>query len=275
MIRSLTAGALVGVIASLALADGGPLDGRDVVFLGEQHDNAEHHLRQAQLVEQISPTALVLEMLTPLQAAQITPELAGDETALEAALDWNASGWPDFAMYYPIFAAAPDAAWYGAALDREAAQAVMSDGAPQVFGPDAVNYGLDRDLAPDQQAARLALQKAAHCDMMPEEMLPVMVEIQRVRDALLARAAAQALEETGGPVVVITGNGHARRDWGAPALLALARPGVSIAALGQGEEAFGAPDGVFDVVELTGNVDRGDPCAAFTNGAPRTDGGND
>ncbi|SNR47750.1 Haem-binding uptake, Tiki superfamily, ChaN [Puniceibacterium sediminis] len=246
-----------------------------MVFLGEQHDNAEHHARQAQLVKQIAPKALVFEMLTNTQAARITPELVADETALEAALDWNASGWPDFAMYYPIFAAGPEAVWYGAGLPRDAAQQVMSEGATVVFGPEAPDYGLDQELTADQQGAREALQKTAHCDMMPEEMLPVMVEIQRVRDAMLASAAAQALEDTGGPVVVITGNGHARRDWGAPALLALAHPGISLATFGQGEESFGAPDGGFDVIEVTGDVDRGDPCAAFQDGRPQTDGGDD
>ena len=37
----------------------------DVVFLGEIHDNAAHHARQAQLVAQIKPVALVFEMLSP------------------------------------------------------------------------------------------------------------------------------------------------------------------------------------------------------------------
>ncbi len=265
-------GALVALIASAATADGGFFAGQDVIFLGEQHDNAAHHARQAELVDQIAPRALVFEMLTPEQAAEVTPTLAGDEAALKSALGWSESGWPDFAMYYPIFAAAPAARYYGAALPREQAQEVMSAGALEVFGPDAPEYGLDVELAPEDQAKREALQFEAHCEMMPQEMLPVMVDIQRLRDALLARAAAEAFEETGGPVVVITGNGHARMDWGAPALLELARPGIHIAALGQGEESFGAPDGGFDAVEITPDVDRGDPCAAFHDGTSQMGG---
>lgn len=237
--------------------------GKDVVFLGEQHDNPAHHARQAALVAEIAPAALVFEMLTPQQAALVTPELIADEAGLEGALGWADSGWPDFAMYYPIFAAAPEAAYFGAALPREEARRVMGEGVRAVFGDEAALYGLDQPLPPEQQETREALQLSAHCDAMPAEMLPMMVDIQRLRDARLAQEALAALEQTGGPVVVITGNGHARLDWGAPAALALAAPDVTVASFGQGEARFGAPDGGFDMVDITEDVERDDPCAAF------------
>jgi uncharacterized iron-regulated protein len=131
------------------------------------------------------------------------------------------------------------------------------------FRGDAVAYGLDLPLAENEQAAQEALQFAAHCDAMPKEMLPVMVDIQRLRDAELAFSAREAFDALGGPVVVITGNGHARKDWGAPVYLLSADPTLSVAALGQGEDDTGAPEGMFDLVESASPVDRGDPCAAF------------
>lgn len=234
-----------------------------VLFLGEQHDNAAHHLRQAELVAELAPRALVYEMLTPEQADSVTPGLIGDAAALEATLGWTDSGWPDFSMYHPIFAAAPYAAVVGAAVPRDRARQVMSDGIVTAFGDQAARFGLDQPLPAEQQEAREALQLAAHCDAMPPEMLPIMVDIQRFRDARLAQAALDALRTHGAPVVVITGNGHARIDWGAPAALALAAPEVTIFALGQGEVSMGAPQGRFDSVEIGPDVDRGDPCEAF------------
>lgn len=94
-------------------------------------------------------------------------------------------------------------------------------------------------------------------------MLPVMVDIQRLRDASLAEAALTALAVHGAPVVVITGNGHARPDWGAPAMIASAEPDVSVFSLGQAEEGGPKLDQGFDMVEIAPPVDRGDPCAAF------------
>ena len=250
------------IFAPTALVAGGVFDGADVVFLGELHDNAAHHQRQAVYVADIAPTALVFEMLTQAQADLVTPELAADEAAMEVALGWNASGWPDFSMYYPIFAAAPEAVIYGAAVPRDVARRAMETGMAEAFRGDAEAYGLTVPLPQDQQAAREALQLAAHCDAMPAEMLPVMVDIQRLRDAELAYSAVQAFEAHGGPVVVITGNGHARMDWGAPVYLMAAAPGLRVMSLGQGEEDV-PPSGLFDLVESAPEVDRGDPCAAF------------
>jgi hypothetical protein len=119
----------------------------------------------------------------------------------------------------------------------------------------------DRPLDPEEQAAREAEQQEAHCNALPDEILPGFVEAQRLRDAALAEAALAALEDTGAPVVVVTGNGHARTDWGVPALLAWRRRGA-VFALGQFEAE---PDGEvpFDAWTVADPVDRPDPCAAF------------
>ena len=233
----------------------------DVVVLGEMHDNPVHHANQAQAVAALAPSAIVFEMLTPEQAAKVTPVLRADRAALEQALGWADTGWPDFAMYHPIFTAS-DAAIYGAALPREQVRRAVGEGAAAVFGEQAAAYGLTDPLPGDQQQEREDLQRDAHCDALPETLLPGMVEAQRLRDAAFARTVAQAVAETGGPVAVITGNGHARRDWGLPAALALAAPGLSLISVGQLEEApeEGAP---YDFWLVTEAAERGDPCAGL------------
>jgi uncharacterized iron-regulated protein len=139
---------------------------------------------------------------------------------------------------------------------------VFDGGLAESFGDGAATYGLTEPLPETEQAAREALQMAAHCDALPEEMLPGMVAVQRLRDAVLARAVVQAMEETGGPVAVITGNGHARRDRGVPSYLGRVAPDLEVFVLGQTED--GAPlQGGFDEVVSTPAVDRPDPCAAF------------
>lgn len=235
-----------------------------VVVMGEVHDNPDHHATQASLVAQIRPTAIVFEMLTPDQTDRITPENRTDQNDLATVLGWAESGWPDFAMYYPIFAAAPEAAIYGAAVPRDAARAAMQAGIADSFGPDAQAYGLADALPADQQAAREDLQQTAHCNAMPAEMLPAMVDLQRLRDAVLARETLRAMDATGGPVVLITGNGHARRDWGVPAYIAQLRPDLEVLSIGQQEDGQGAPGG-FDILLSAPAVDRPDPCEAFRN----------
>jgi uncharacterized iron-regulated protein len=109
---------------------------------------------------------------------------------------------------------------------------------------------------------RKTLQFEAHCEAMPLEMMGGMVEAQRLRDAVFAETVLETLAAEGAPVVLVTGNGHARRDWGVPAYLALAAPDVSVITVGQGEGGT-RPDGGFDAVFDAAPVDRPDPCAAF------------
>ncbi|MDQ2094658.1 ChaN family lipoprotein [Rhodalgimonas zhirmunskyi] len=270
----LTASAATGLVAGLlgaaraevtlppAVIEG--LAGAEVAFLGEVHDNAQAHLAQAAALRAAAPKAVVFEMLSPEQAARLTPEARGDVAALGDVLGWEEAGWPDFTIYAPIFAALGEARAYGAAVPREAARGVMQTGIAAAFGTEAVRYGLDQPLGAQEQAARETFQMEAHCNALPEEMLPVMVDIQRYRDAALARAVAQALQDTGGPVAVITGNGHARRDWGAPVYVARALPEAVIFTLGVGEP--GGPEGRFDAVIEVPAAEREDPCAAFDKG---------
>jgi uncharacterized iron-regulated protein len=61
---------------------------------------------------------------------------------------------------------------------------------------------------------------------------------------------------------VITGNGHAREDWGVPAYLSTLRPDLDVLTIGQQEDGSGAP-GDFDAFLSAPAVDRPDPCAVF------------
>ncbi|MEI4473168.1 ChaN family lipoprotein [Frigidibacter sp. MR17.24] len=234
--------------------------GAQVVLLGEIHDNPDHHRLQAAAVAAVRPAALVFEMLEPAQVAAAAGIARDDAPALSRAFSWQASGWPDFAMYAPIFAAAPGAALYAGGLPRDEVRRAVTDGAAAVFGAGAARFGLDRPLSVEAQIAAEDQQFRAHCEAMPRDMMAGMVEAQRLRDAALARAALQALDETGGPVVVIAGAGHAARD-AVPAALALAAPGLRPLSVGQTETDD--PDAPFDLWAQSPAPAREDPCASF------------
>ncbi len=236
----------------------------DIVLLGEVHDNPAHHVTQTELVTRLQPAALVFEMLTDAQAQSVTPQMREDADALANVLNWADSGWPDFSMYHPIFTAAPTAVVFGAAVPRPVARAAMETGLADAFGEEAGLYGLNQALDEAEQTQRERLQFEAHCEALPEELLPAMVDIQRLRDARLAQAAAAALAQTGGPVVIITGNGHARGDWGVPRYLRRVVPDAVLFTLGQSEGKQVLP-GAFDAVIDAAIVERPDPCDAFRN----------
>lgn len=232
----------------------------DVVFLGEVHDNPAHHTHQARAVAVIKPKALVFEMILPDQVAAI-PSDRSDAAAMAAALTWEARGWPDFTMYHPIFTAAPDARIYGADVPQSDLARAMDEGAAAILPDD--RFGLATPLATDAQEDMETALWAAHCYAIPRDAMTPMVQAQRLRDASLARAALVALEETGGPVVVITGTEHARTDRGAAAVLRRADPSVRVLSIGQLEGRPESPP-PFDLWLVTEGVpSRGNPCEAF------------
>jgi uncharacterized iron-regulated protein len=242
MHSALRGAALALLLAAPAVAQ--TLPPADIYVLGEVHDNPDHHANQARLVREIAPNALVFEMLDPDQAARLTPDTPRDPETLDPLLGWSESGWPDIAMYAPIMAD-PTIPVLGAAGDPG----------------DLSAYALDTPLPAEQQAEREALQAAAHCDMLPADILPGFVARQRALDAQFAAGTLAALDNHGPPVVLITGNGHARTDWGVPAAIASVRPEVEVVALIQTEGGAGALPG--DMVLDAPAPERGDPCAAF------------
>lgn len=244
--------ALLLCLAAPALAD----TRADIVILGEVHDNADAHLGQAQAIADLRPTAVVFEMLTAENGAKADADRAG------VAQIWESANWPAYDIYAPIFDALGEARIIGAAAPRETVRAVYSEGAAALFGPDAARFGLDTPLPADQQAAREQMQFEAHCDAMPLEMMGGMVDVQRYRDAFFARAALEALDRFGPPVAVIAGNGHARIDWGIPAMIATAAPEVTTHAIGFVE---GDTDMPFDDMRRVPPAEREDPCVSLTS----------
>lgn len=244
--------------------------GADVIVIGEIHDNSKHHDNQAAIVAALDPEALVFEMIPQAAEDEVNAlrESGADPGAIARALDWNNSGWPDFDYYASILAAAPKARVFGAEQTRADVKRATVEGAAGVFGPDASTYGLDKPLPPEEQQAREREMAAAHCDKLPSEVLPGLVEAQRLRDAGLADAALWARTMTGdGQVVVIAGNSHADRARGVPALIATAAPDVKVLSVGQFESEPADPDGYDDVLIAPAPA-RGDPCAGLTAAEP-------
>ena len=78
------------------------------VLIGEVHDNVDHHLLQAWLIEQIAARAkpaIVMEMISSEQSQILKDYLSNpnaEPAGIGLALDWANSGWPDWSYYQPI-----------------------------------------------------------------------------------------------------------------------------------------------------------------------------
>jgi uncharacterized iron-regulated protein len=265
---------------------GGLARGR-FVLLGEKHDDADHHRLQARLVQALVAAgrrpAVLFEMLDAEQAPALSRFLQShpaDASGLDAAVDWAASGWPDWAWYRPIADAALAARLPIAAanLSRATARRLARQGLGALDPGEAAALGLDHRLAA-VIAARMADEvREAHCGTVSEPALSRMVLVQRARDATMGARMVETGREGG--AVLIAGFGHARIDQGVPAQLVRQAPDRSAVSLAFLEVSAGLIepgayaamfDGAilpFDYVWFTPRVDDIDPCEKFKEQLP-------
>ena len=246
----------------------------DFVLIGESHGNRDHHRLQARIVSALQrdarrQRAVAFEMISADRQLEVVEYLAanpGDAAGLGAAVDWAASGWPDWALYEPIARAAlaNGAQIVAADLDQEQRRAVFEQGARALRTSFVQRTGLDRDFpAPLTSDLRDEL-RAAHCDRAAPEVIGGMYQVQRARDAMLADRLAAASGRAGG--ILIAGNGHVRTDRGVPWYLGRLKPAARTLSIGllevQDDLRRPPPDLPYDYVWFTPRAAGGqDPCA--------------
>lgn len=197
------------------------------IFLGENHDNPDHHHLQAWvlrgLIQKGRTPAIVFEMIEETRQSALTKYQMNnrlDASGLGAAVGWGKTGWPAWSKYQPI-----------ADVAFEAESPIIA-GSPAKHGKSLTiarrtRLGLDAPLTMGQRDAMLETIDAGHCRLVPKRHLEPMVSIQRARDAVLADNAYKASVDgdRNRGVVLIVGANHARKDYAAPTVLDRLHPG--------------------------------------------------
>jgi uncharacterized iron-regulated protein len=260
------------------------LAAHELLLLGEKHDNPDHHRLQARilnaLVERGRRPAVAFEMLSVDVAPALAEALADSPVTpdeLRAAVRWDESHGLAWSLYAPVFETALRARLpiFAADLPKRWLDSLREEGALGLERDGVERLALDEPLPPQTHRAFAEEIRTAHCDHAPEGQLEKMIDIQRARDAQLARVLLEAASAGGDGAVLIAGTGHARTDRGVPVYLkrwsASARvasvglrevSGERLDARGELERAFGA-DVPFDYVWFTPRVDDLDPCEKF------------
>lgn len=261
------------------------LSGARFALIGEKHDNPEHHRIQARLVAQIVAAgrrpSLVFEMLTASQQPAIDTYLAQhpqDASGLGPAVDWDSSGWPDWALYQPIVEAGLPAETpvLAGGLDRDTIRGVARNGAEDIGRDRMHRLRLDEPIAGAMRAEMRDEIYVSHCEQLPKSMLDPMVTVTLAKDAVMAeRLIEGAALPDRDSAVLIAGDGHVRADRGVPWHLRRLAPRAAIVTVGileviAGEkeptdyaEADGGAALPYDFVWFTPRVDDKDPCEVF------------
>ena len=253
----------------------------EFVLLGEKHDNPDHHRLQAEVLRGLIAAgrrpAVGFEMFSLDDAGAIAKHLArapSDAAGLGPAVNWQKSGWPDWAMYQPIAEAALAAKLTIVATNLPLATARQMSRDGLALEPSVRRaLGLDRPLSDAVLATMAADIRNSHCGYGSAESVQTMVQVQRARDAQMAQSLSAAASADG--AVLVAGAGHVRNDYGIPVYLTARAPGRRVVTIAfvEVDELEPEPDkyllagaagrAPFDYLWFTPRLDDEDACEKF------------
>jgi uncharacterized iron-regulated protein len=250
----------------------GRLQGDSIALLGEVHDSAVLQSLRFQILKRAIAVgwrpAIAMEQFdrasqSNIDAARAIRPLDADYLIDQATGRGGArtSGW-NWTYYRPYVALALQyhLPLLAANLSRSDAERIVNHGYAAVFDSATIR-SLGLDLAPRDL---LTLQEnevnEGHCHLLPATLLPGMARAQLARDAWMA-AVLRAHAASG--VVLLAGDGHARRDLGVPRWLRSFRPSrvLSVGFVERGTSD--PPASAFDAIVTAKPVARPDPCAVL------------
>lgn len=202
----------------------------DVIFVGEVHNNPEHHLIQVQLLQALMaryapPLAVAMEFFDTTRQPVLDRFMNGDldETAFLEQVDWKNSWRFPYHLYRPIL-------W----VSQDKGTALLGINAPNAVVKKVARSGLV-SLAPEErnQVARdINLDNRAHREYLNRifsqhpfkkdsshnsvENFDHFYQAQCVWDETMAETIAVYMKAHGGKMVVFTGNGHIMNKFGIP-----------------------------------------------------------
>jgi len=239
------------------------MQAQDIILLGELHDSPKHHEARAQLIQRLpcSECVVVSEHLPANQQVTFTPKLLG---SLEAA-GFDAKGW-DWPIHEPLFKSiqSKQLKLVGGNISHALSSEIFKQGEKAI--PDPLLHTYQQSPLSDEARVKLDQDlKDGHCGQLSDTYLPLMRLIQRIKDASFAQFLLQHQ-----PALLIAGNGHVRKDYGVPQILRAEAPHLKVLSVGFIEqddwtsEAQQALSEMYDVVWVSQNTPRSDPCKDFS-----------
>jgi uncharacterized iron-regulated protein len=252
---------------------------KDIIILGEVHDNVEHHRIHGQLVNEINASrklandgkggskdqvkiSIVVEHLPAGNVVQFDSSL--EKSLINAGFNPQSWAWPTHELLFSAISTS-GLVLKGGSLGASAGKEIYSSNGASA--PANIKLLMERSsLSEASQKILFKEIQDGHCGLFPENKIPQMAQVQRARDASLAYEAVQSA-----PSILIVGNGHAWNDVGVPQIIRTNYPNVSLASVIFIEDGgISDPQQLLskakqltkkaDFVWFTSTVDRKDPC---------------
>jgi len=214
------------------------LQSKELIFVGEVHDNPEHHLIQVQILQALmaryGPLTVAMEFFDETRQPVLDRYLKEEvsETVFLKDVDWDKSWSFPYHFYRPIIF-----------LSKEKGRALLGINVPHNIVRKVARSGLD-SLTPeerDQVAKEINLDNQPHRDYLSEvfkdhshhhqlKNFEYFYQAQCVWEETMAENIARYLADNRGKMVVFAGNGHITDRFGIPERV-LRRLQVSLATI--------------------------------------------
>jgi uncharacterized iron-regulated protein len=239
----------------------------DLVFVGEVHDNAEHHLIQVQILQELmaccGPVDVAMESFRLPQQPLLDRYTAGEitESAFLDAVDWDANWGFSYHLYRPLLN-----------LARQHGSRILALNVPLRLVRKVARVGLEGldHEERSQLPVQIDLTNEAHREYVREAYLlhrragipnfQHFYEAQCVYEEVMAERLARYFEEAGRhhrKVVALVGNGHIEYRFGIPDRVSRRVPVAAVTVLPHPlSEETSIPSEIGDFVWLTAPCNR-------------------
>ncbi len=199
------------------------LGAKDLIFIGEVHNNPEHHLIQIQILQALSarygPVTLAMESFSRAHQSVVDQYVKGltTEAILLDKLNWRKS-WGFFYYYYRPFML----------LAREKGLKVLAINADKAIAKKVARSGLKSldESERSQIAESIDLSNSDHRSYVSEayshhahknlKNFEYFYQAQCAREDTMAKNIAEFLKNSRTKMVVLTGNAHIINKYGIP-----------------------------------------------------------
>ncbi len=199
------------------------LASKDLIFIGEVHDNPEHHLIQVQILQALmarhGSLTVAMEFFKQQQQPIIDKYIKGQTSESEFLkdVDWSRQWSFDYSFYRPIMLEIKGKAGEVLAINapNTIVKKVARSGLNSLDSNDRLILATNIDLSNEKHRSYLknVFKDEAHKKMINFDFF---YEAQCVWEDTMAENIAASLEGTSGPLVVLTGNGHIINKFGVP-----------------------------------------------------------
>jgi uncharacterized iron-regulated protein len=195
------------------------ISSKDLIFIGEVHDNPEHHLIQLQILQALvaccGPISIAMEFFEKPQQPALDRYTPGesDEREFLKEVHWGS----DYHFYRPLIRMAKqnNGAVLAINAPREVVRKVARQGLESLDDSERNKIAQEIDLSNEahRDYVREAYKRHAHGDLKKFEYF---YEAQCVWEDTMAESLAEYLRKNGNKLVAFMGNGHIINKFGVP-----------------------------------------------------------